>query len=365
MKTYEKAAKHIAKTCLNLEPGDHVLICGGIHQFDLLQKIALHARKLGAHPSVKVSDDDTSVRMLTEVDEKYLLAPISEHEEYMARLYNAAIHIDSMKDQSKMENVPTELLGKVGIRSKPLREIKYGCGRRTIAMAWPTEARAKRAGMTLPELEELFWKAVLIDLDEMNDLNAWLFEKFEKGCEVHITSAKGTDIKFRMDDRKVLIDAGHYTKEMVARGEIMKNLPCGEVYTTALEDSPEGTAIFDEVYMQKGDMVKNLKCRFEKGHLVDSSADENYDVFRNLWDVATGDRDRIAEFAIGTNPAVTRPIGDPLFDEKIFGSVHLAIGENRMYGGKADSSIHWDFVILEPTVIIDGETIVEAGKFTR
>ena len=360
---YEDAARHIAKTCLALKEGEHVLICGGIHQYDLLSKIALHARKLGAHPDLSISDDETSVRMLTEVDEKFILQDPRDHDFYMARLYDAALHIDAMQDRSKLAKVPSELLGKISAKKKPLQELKYENGRRTIAMAWPTKDRAARAGITLDELEEIFWNAVLLDLDEMNALHKKLEKVFEEGRKVRIRSEKGSDIVFDIGDRKVLIDAGHYDEQSSIRGEIMKNLPCGEVYTTPLEESPEGTAIFDEVYMQKGDAVKNLRCHFEKGKLVESSADENYQNFKSLWDAAEGDKDQIAEFAIGTNPAVLRPIGDPLFDEKVFGSVHLAIGESRMYGGKSEASIHWDFVMLEPSVEIDDKSILVKGKF--
>lgn len=82
-----------------------------------------------------------------------------------------------------------------------------------------------------------------------------------------------------------------------------------------------------------------------------------------MWESASGDKDQIAEFAIGTNPEIHKPVGDSLFDEKIFGSVHLAIGENKFFGGSSSASIHWDLVMQQPTVTIDNTTVLESGKF--
>ena len=229
-------------------------------------------------------------------------------------------------------------------------------------MGWPTAEEAERAGLTLPQLRSVFWKAVMIDMDEMNRLNSSLVDVFARGRRVRMTSKKGTDITFSIADRRILVDGGHFTPEMVAQGEIIKNLPCGEVYTTAHEESPEGVVVFDEVYLN-GQRIVNLQLSFEAGRVVSSKAEENHEAFVSLWQSATGDYDRIGEFAIGTNPAVTQIIGDPLFDEKIYGSVHLALGENRMYGGTNSSSIHWDFVVLEPTVTIDDETVLSHGVF--
>jgi aminopeptidase len=159
-----------------------------------------------------------------------------------------------------------------------------------------------------------------------------------------------------------MVDSGHFTEEMVKKGDCMKNRPCGEVYTTAIESTPEGVAVFDAVFL-KGTVIENLKCTFKKGKLVESSADKNHEVFLELWNNASGDKDQIAEFAIGTNPEIKKPIGDSLFDEKIYGSVHLAIGENKFFGGSSTSSIHWDFVMQEPTVKIDDTFVLEKGKF--
>jgi len=362
MSLYEQIAIKIVNKCLNVKDGEQVLISGGIHQYELLSKIALHTKIAGAHPTISVINDELYIRTMTEVDESVLLRDPTEHDKYIAGLYDAAIHIDSMVDQSKLQKISSELISKIGTKDHILRDIKYDAKRRTIAMSWPTKERADRAGLTEQEMADLFWKALTINLDEMDVLNKKLEAIYEKGSKVVITSEKGSNITFSIEDRRVMVDGGHYADGMVEEGDRIKNLPCGEVYTTALESTPQGTAIFDEVFL-KGMCIKNLKCEFKGGKLIKSSADENHDAFLELWDTATGDKDQIAEFAIGTNPEITKPVGDSLFDEKIFGSVHLAIGENKFFGGTSHASIHWDFVIQKPTVKIDDVLVLKDGIF--
>lgn len=205
--------------------GEQVLITGGVHQFDLLGKISLYTKKAGGHPTISVSNDELYVRTMTEVDEDILLSPVTEHEKYIAGLYDAAIHIDAIVEHSKLDGISGELMAKIGTRDHVLRDIKYDAGRRSIAMSWPTEERAQRGGMSMQEMEELFWKALLIDLDEMSRLNCRLEEIYKSGDKVHITSEKGSDISFSIKGRRVMVDGGHYEPGMVEAGGRIKNLP--------------------------------------------------------------------------------------------------------------------------------------------
>ena len=97
--------------------------------------------------------------------------------------------------------------------------------------------------------------------------------------------------------------------------------------------------------------------------MVSSSADKNHEVFLEAMVPHTGDKTLLGEFGIGTNHRVYKPMGDNLLDEKIFGSIHLALGENRSYGGNNASSLHWDMIMLSPSVYLNDEVFLQNGKF--
>jgi len=99
------------------------------------------------------------------------------------------------------------------------------------------------------------------------------------------------------------------------------------------------------------------------GRLKKYTAEEGLELFKKRYENGTGDKDRIGELGIGINPAMKKPIGHTLLDEKIFGSIHLALGENKMYGGNNSSSMHWDLVMQNPTLRVDDTTIIQNGKF--
>lgn len=141
------------------------------------------------------------------------------------------------------------------------------------------------------------------------------------------------------------------------------NLPCGEVFICPIEETAEGTVLFDVPTNYWGHKITNLKLQFNKGKIVNYDAEQGKKQFSDVLASATGDKDKIAEFAIGLNPKA-QFINDILVDEKVLGTIHIAIGDNKgpAYGGKNSSSIHWDFVMTKPTVEVDSRTIMENGK---
>jgi leucyl aminopeptidase (aminopeptidase T) len=142
------------------------------------------------------------------------------------------------------------------------------------------------------------------------------------------------------------------------------SLPHGEVYIAPLEDSAEGVAVIEKAFF-RGRVVEKMRLTFWGGRVVGVDAPDSAgaESFRGVLAASSGDKDRIAEFAIATNPGVTEPIGYISLDEKIGGSVHIAIGMNDRFGGKNESNLHQDFVILNPTVWFDETVILEKGEF--
>jgi len=179
-------------------------------------------------------------------------------------------------------------------------------------------------------------------------------ERFDAANEVRL-AADGTDLTLSLEGRKGLVDAGG------------ANIPGGEFFFSPLEDSASGTIAFIEFpAVYGGREVKGIRLRFEDGKVVDASAEANEEFLIEMLDLDDGSR-RLGELGIGCNPRITRHMKNTLFDEKIDGTVHLALGNGLPeVGGENVSQLHWDIVkdLREGGRIeLDGEKVQENGKW--
>lgn len=125
-----------------------------------------------------------------------------------------------------------------------------------------------------------------------------------------------------------------------------------------IETSANGVLVVEEFRYKK---IKNLKIHFSEGKIVSFKAEKGNDVFRDLLDKADGDKDRIAEFGIGINYGM-KLTGFTTYDEKALGTVHIAIGNNVHLGGINKASIHWDFLLHNPSIEVDDVPLMKRGK---
>ena len=199
---------------------------------------------------------------------------------------------------------------------------------------------------------------------EVRKLCEYYKKALENGDRIRITARDGTDLTFRIKGRPILVADGIIDEEDIKRGDIGLNIPDGEVFVAPLEYSANGFIIFDFVAIHGFGLVKNLKIKFRKGKVVwfDSPQKE---IFKKFLDANTGEKDRIAELGIGTNPAAEF-IGETIVDEKIFGSIHIAIGNNRgAYHGKNKASSHLDMIKIMRgkggNLYVDGKLVMKNG----
>jgi len=166
----------------------------------------------------------------------------------------------------------------------------------------------------------------------------------ENSQDVRITTPMGTDLCLQIGGRPIHQDHD--------------GLPRGEVYVAPLEGSAEGVAVIDRAFI-RGQPVEQLKLTFERGQVVhiDAPKAESVRLLEELLAASSGDKDRIAELGFGLNPGVTELTGDILLDEKLNGSVHIAIGMNDSFGGQNRSNLHLDLVMLHPSLWLDGRLI--------
>jgi aminopeptidase len=225
---------------------------------------------------------------------------------------------------------------------------------------WPTAASAQQAGMSLTEFAAFVRRALFLDRDdpvaawrELHDFQAGLIERLSEARELRI-EADGTDLTLRVEGRTWVNSDGK------------RNMPSGEVFTGPHETSANGHIRFTLPSSPGGVDVEGIELTFRDGEVVGSRAERGGDYLEQTLATDPGAR-RLGELGIGTNFGIDRPVGTILFDEKIGGTVHLAVG--RSYpetGGVNESAVHWDMICdLRDggRLSADGETILEGGEF--
>jgi len=225
-------------------------------------------------------------------------------------------------------------------------------GTRWVLIRVPNEAFAQSAGQSLDDVMEFFFNATIKDWASESGRLGAICEKLTGTRRVRITGTE-TDLTFSTEGRIYAADDGHI------------NMPAGEIYTSPIEESAEGHITFENPGVFAGTLIHGIRLRFKAGVVVDASAQSNEEFLIQLLDMDEGSR-RIGEFGIGTNQDVTFFSNDILYDEKMFGSVHIALGRSYpQCGGLNDSALHWDIIKdlrQSGTVYVDEREILAGGK---
>jgi len=188
---------------------------------------------------------------------------------------------------------------------------------------------------------------------ELSAMQARLAERLGEAAELRI-EAEGTDLRLSVAGRTWVNSDGR------------RNMPSGEVFTGPVEDSAEGRIRFGIPSSPRGVEVAGIELELRAGRVVDARAQRGHEYLLATLDTDPGAR-RLGEIGIGTNRGIDRPVGAILFDEKIGGTVHLALG--RSYpetGGVNESAVHWDMICdlrAGGRLSADGETLQEDGRF--
>ena len=226
---------------------------------------------------------------------------------------------------------------------------------------FPTHAYASEAGMSLREYEDFYYAACLAT--DAEPVTAWqrqsdqvkrLAEWIEDKQEVRVV-APGTDVTLGVGGRHWVPCVGEH------------NMPDGEFFTGPVEDSANGEIAFSFPASYGGRTVSGVRLRFEDGKVVEAAADQGEDFLVEMLDTDPGAR-RLGELGIGTNYGIATGTKEILLDEKIGGTVHMAVGMSYPEsGGKNDSAVHWDMVCdlrQDGSITVDGTELQANGSFT-
>jgi aminopeptidase len=323
---------------LGISRGEVISIWASTHSLDFIAALAYHIRARGAFWTLRLIMEPFLKRLAIELPQEYL-ALIPEHEMRWLQDTNAIIEV---RDHSG--HIPgAELSRRRAMASEWIALIdeaeRIGCRRFTVIN--PTQALAEAYRLPLDVLQERYWQAIDIDDAALDHMQARIAQHLSSAQQVHITTPLGTDLYLKINGRPVHQD--------------QYGLPRGEVYLAPLESSAEGLAVIDRAFI-RGQVVDRLRLTFEKGRMmhVDAPMIESAHLLEELLAVSSGDKDRIAELGISLNPGVTVLTGDIMLDEKLYGSVHIALGMNDRFGGQNHSNLHLDLVMLHPSLWLDG-----------
>ena len=347
-------ARLLVERSLGVQPGWQVLIRSTPSARPLIEEVmGLIARK-GAYPVLRMnwtmfpSDDVWAAEAPAE-----LVAEMSPIDVYAADHMDARITIEAPDNTRGAAQLTADRRALVRKAAAPFfrRTIKdeipwVGC-------QFPTNAYAQEAGMSLSRFEDFVYGAVLRDWDEESKSMYGLLAHFDAADEVRIVGAE-TDLTLSLRGRTGAVDDGHV------------NMPGGEFFFSPVEDSAEGTIFFDVPTELDVSPVQGIRLTLRKGRVEEASAEHGEDVLLAALDMDEGAR-FLGELGIGCNSGITQPMRNILYDEKMAGTVHLAVGASYpSVGGKNVSSLHWDLIKDlrgGGRIELDGEVVQENGAW--
>ena len=337
-----KLAQTILKNSIKLKKGETVYIeARGLSTMPLMQEMIKEATKIGAVPFYYFNDDSFLKEMIAnsnveqiEAYSKNILDIMKKCDAYVAIRGDDDLFLLSDVSDKKMQ--PYRKIYNEIVTNYRINKTRW------CVMRYPNEAFAATARMSVEKFEDFFFDACLVDYNKMGKQMQKLSDLMLKTDKVRIV-APGTHLEFSIKG----------IPNHVSNGTL--NIPDGEVYTAPVKESINGYIQFNVDSVYSGSYFSNVYLKFEKGRIVKAKSAANDKKLQKILDLDAGSR-YMGEFAIGVNPYVTKPMLDVLFDEKIAGSIHMAIGnsyDDTSNGNK--SSNHWDLVLIHTKEYGGGE----------
>jgi aminopeptidase len=357
-----KYADLLVHYCLDIKEGDRLYVSSTTLAEPLIREVWRSALKAGASVDVDLSFREKGRIFLEEANDEQLqyISPLYRMamEEYDAYLNIMAPfnlredqNVDAEKSRKRRE--ATKDLNKTYFERTATRSLKRNL------CQFPTAANAQEAGMSLEEYEAFVFNACKLFDDDPAE--AWLKVRQSQQHIVDFLNNK-EKIRYKGDG----IDITFSTKGRTwINSDGQTNMPSGEVYTSPVEDAVNGQVHFTFPVVFAGHEVEGITLWVKNGYIEKWEALRGQDLLDNVFQLP-GAR-QFGEAAIGTNFNIDRFTKNILFDEKIGGTVHMAIGQSYLQtGGKNQSSIHWDMIADMKNggeIFADDEKIYESGKF--
>jgi aminopeptidase len=343
--------------CLRVAPGETILIGSELEARPLIAAVYRAVVVRGAFPLVRPDLPWlTSIFFEAASDEQLArLSPSSLHD---AQVVDARIWISAEADTRAFAGVDPRRQAIVDLARGPTRKAMRE--KRWVLTQYPTIGYARDAGMTLDEYERYVLAAMFLDRPdpaaawvELGRRQAGLVEYMSRVKTVRI-EAEATDLTLSVAGRTWINSDGR------------RNMPSGEIFTGPVENSANGRLRCGFPVCRDGREIAGIALEFRDGLVVDAHADDGADYLRQMLDLDPGAR-RLGELGIGLNHGIDRFTGSILYDEKIGGTIHLAVGQSYPEtGGVNESALHWDLIVdtrSQGRITADGVVVMEDGRW--
>jgi aminopeptidase len=341
--------------CLRVSPGESVLIGSEWEARPLVEACYRAVVLRGAHPVVRLDFPGLTEFFLGHATDEQLafVPPVSLYE---AQTVAARIRIAAESDTRAMSRIDPKRQAIADRAKDPVR--RAARDKRWVLTQYPTAAYAADAAMSLSEYEGFVASAMFLDRPdpvaawkELGRKQAGLVE-FMTGVKTVRIEAAGTDLTLSVAGRTWVNSDGR------------RNMPSGEIFTGPVEDSARGRLRCAFPVCRDGRELKGIALEFESGKVVSAKADEGKEYLLSMLDLDAGSR-RLGELGLGLNAGIPRFTGSILYDEKIGGTVHLALGQSYPEtGGVNQSALHWDLIVDTRDggrITADGAVVMQDG----
>lgn len=359
-----KLAKIFLNYSLEMKAKENLLITtSGSGAFGLVKAVYVEALKMGVYPQLDLDLDFLIGRsqmggfsyqfydLANEWQLKSYPKQIMEAKVDWADAYVRIVAQDNLREFNQID--PKKVMDRAKL-TRPIFD-KLIDSDRWVLTYYPTLPMAQEAGVSMDWLIEFYYKSVLVDYSKMHGKLSVLEGVLDKGKIVRV-KGKDTELIFSIEGR--LAKASHGKR----------NIPDGEVFLAPIHTSLEGKIYFDFPSMYLSREVRGIRLTFKKGKIIDASAEHGDDTLQKILEVDDGVR-YIGEFSIGANFNIKRGMKNTLFDEKIGGTIHMALGKSfreKRGGGTNNSALHWDIVkdmrSKGSIVEVDGVAVLRDGK---
>ncbi|MEK6890709.1 MAG: aminopeptidase [Nanoarchaeota archaeon] len=347
----KQLAKLLVNYSLDVKPNEKVIINGDIEAKEFIEALYKEVILKGAHPIIKVN-----LSNLNHFFYKYANKNQLERfpEEWFNTVKGAQKYIGILTEANTKElsNIdPKKIISRQKITA-PISHYIVNSKPQMVrcTVGFPCNALAQEANMSLDEYKDFVFSACLQDWKKLGKKLDKVKAKFKKNSHVHLIG-ENIDLKFNV----------HGDKAIASKG--MENMPDGEVFMAPVRESVNGWVRFEYPAIRNGKEVTGIFLRFKEGKVIEAKADKNQDFLIQML-TTDANSSYLGEFGIGGNPKVTKFTGELLYDEKISGTIHLALGmAYKENGGGNDSAIHWDIVkdMKNAKIIVDNKRIQENG----
>jgi len=327
-----KLADILVNHSTKVQPGDHVLI-QSVTEVDhlVVQEIVKAVGEAGGHAHVSMRDVAVTRQLILSGSEEQFKM-YADWECYRLSKMQVYINLRSPRNAYELADVPpNKFKSYQTIFGKAQSEAVYKT--RWVTTRIPNPSAAQEARMSTETYEDFYYNVCTVDYNKMSRAMDPLKKLMKKTNMVKITG-NGTDLSFSIKGIGVL------------KGDGTDNIPDGEIYTAPVKDSVNGVITFNTPSINQGFAFKNISLKIENGKIIEAHAND-INRINQILDTDEGSR-YIGEFALAFNPYILHPMNNTLFDEKINGSFHLAIGDSLEGADNGNkSAIHWDLVTIQ------------------